>query len=262
MTLTSQTKILSGIMGVCIGTAAWGQDCVDVVGQGNVWDVTEMRVFAEWYSDGPGCEWSCNVEIPSEDRSVYLLGCQTVWGDGSLVQGLAAFVQWGSPKIGGPDQAYEFWINAAIMWWNLWHSFGTVSASFVPSIPMKASEPIANAWSTGGGFVANQTRYFHAGQRVDIEMPWVSGNPGIGTNGKFVMYRCADTDSNGICDEYENAARNFGDFDASGDVGAPDLALLLSSWGTVTAPVRDLDGDGVIGASDLGILLSRWGLGA
>ncbi len=53
-----------------------------------------------------------------------------------------------------------------------------------------------------------------------------------------------------------------GDIDGNGAVGAADLTLLLSSWGTVTtAPASiasDLLVDGVIDAADLGILLSLW----
>ncbi len=46
------------------------------------------------------------------------------------------------------------------------------------------------------------------------------------------------------------------DLDASGEVGASDLALLLAAWG---GPSVDLDGDGIAGASDLAQLLAAWG---
>jgi hypothetical protein len=46
------------------------------------------------------------------------------------------------------------------------------------------------------------------------------------------------------------------DLDGDGDVGASDLAALLSAWGTANA---DLDGDGDTGASDIAIVLSSWG---
>jgi hypothetical protein len=137
----------------------------------------------------------------------------------------------------------------------------TIEAVFVMAEARRVQ--ITGNWTQlqGGESLASapQFRYYRAGESVVL-----AGVAG-GKSGTLLEWKhgwCADTNVNGICDEYENAARNFGDFDASGDVGAPDLALLLSSWGTVTAPVRDLDGDGVIGASDLGILLSRWGLGA
>lgn len=58
----------------------------------------------------------------------------------------------------------------------------------------------------------------------------------------------------------ECASDCLGDLDGSGDVGAADLAALLSQWGpcggTCTA---DFDGDGNVGAPDLATLLSAWG---
>ena len=48
------------------------------------------------------------------------------------------------------------------------------------------------------------------------------------------------------------------DLNGDRDVGAPDLAILLSNWdGT---GVADLNGDGIVGAPDLSLLLSAWGL--
>ncbi|MBL9120826.1 MAG: hypothetical protein JNL80_13025 [Phycisphaerae bacterium] len=46
------------------------------------------------------------------------------------------------------------------------------------------------------------------------------------------------------------------DFDQSGDVGAPDLAIVLGGWGT---GIGDLDGNGIVGAPDIAILLGAWG---
>lgn len=48
-----------------------------------------------------------------------------------------------------------------------------------------------------------------------------------------------------------------GDLDASGDVGAPDIAILLGSWGGSGA--ADLDGNGTVGSADLAIMLGAWG---
>ncbi|MFM1805732.1 MAG: hypothetical protein RL136_2611 [Planctomycetota bacterium] len=48
----------------------------------------------------------------------------------------------------------------------------------------------------------------------------------------------------------------IGDLDGDGAVSAPDLSLLLGSWGTAAA---DLDGDGTTSAPDLALLLSAWG---
>ena len=46
------------------------------------------------------------------------------------------------------------------------------------------------------------------------------------------------------------------DLDGDGDVGAPDLATLLSAWGT---PDADLTDDGDTNAADLAVMLSAWG---
>ena len=48
------------------------------------------------------------------------------------------------------------------------------------------------------------------------------------------------------------------DLNGDGNVGAADLATLLSAWGTAD-PLADLNGDGVVGAPDLAELLSSWG---
>jgi hypothetical protein len=45
------------------------------------------------------------------------------------------------------------------------------------------------------------------------------------------------------------------DLDASGTVGAPDLAILLGGWGGANG---DLTGDGFVGPADLALLLSQW----
>lgn len=47
------------------------------------------------------------------------------------------------------------------------------------------------------------------------------------------------------------------DFDGDGEVAAPDLANLLSAWGTA---LGDLNGDGDTSAPDLATLLSSWGM--
>lgn len=46
------------------------------------------------------------------------------------------------------------------------------------------------------------------------------------------------------------------DLNSDGDVGAADLAIALSAWGSTDA---DITGDGVTDAADLSILLSAWG---
>jgi len=52
----------------------------------------------------------------------------------------------------------------------------------------------------------------------------------------------------------------LGDVNADGTVGAPDIAMVLSSWGPAPTFVRaDLNADGAVDARDLTILLTYWG---
>ena len=51
------------------------------------------------------------------------------------------------------------------------------------------------------------------------------------------------------------------DLDGNGAVGAGDLAMLLSAWGT-SDPAADLDGSGMVGSTDLAFILSAWTMGA
>ena len=48
------------------------------------------------------------------------------------------------------------------------------------------------------------------------------------------------------------------DLDGNREVGAPDLAVVLSAWDSFGGPA-DLNGDGAVGAQDLAVLLSAWG---
>jgi hypothetical protein len=48
------------------------------------------------------------------------------------------------------------------------------------------------------------------------------------------------------------------DLNADATVGAQDLAILLSAWGSLGGSA-DLNGDGLVGAQDLAVLLSAWG---
>jgi len=92
----------------------------------------------------------------------------------------------------------------------------------------------------------------------------------------FALDRTKDCNANGSPDAIEIAngtlADNNGDgtpdacqcledLSRDGVVSAPDLALLLSFWGTAGSPVvnPDFDGNGIVGAADLARLLSRWG---
>ncbi|MCP4013983.1 MAG: hypothetical protein GY728_12825 [Phycisphaeraceae bacterium] len=53
-----------------------------------------------------------------------------------------------------------------------------------------------------------------------------------------------------------------GDLNLDGQVGPPDLGILLALWGTDGGGIgdADIDGNGIVNASDLGPLLGAWGL--
>jgi CxxC motif-containing protein (DUF1111 family) len=64
-----------------------------------------------------------------------------------------------------------------------------------------------------------------------------------------------DINGNGAIDDCER----LGDIDGDGFVGASDLALMLTAWGSTDADA-DLSGDGLVSGQDIAILLQRWGL--
>ncbi|MEY3142913.1 MAG: hypothetical protein RLY21_1406, partial [Planctomycetota bacterium] len=88
------------------------------------------------------------------------------------------------------------------------------------------------------------------------------GTPTDDCNGNGQLDACelavpgADADGDLVLDQCE---WSFGDLNRDGEVGAQDLALLLSAWGSTTPSIADLNNDGQVGAQDLALLLSRWG---
>jgi formylglycine-generating enzyme required for sulfatase activity len=81
-------------------------------------------------------------------------------------------------------------------------------------------------------------------------------------DGNGTLDRC-DVYLNGVTDENQNCTPDSceyarGDFGLDGQVGAKDLAFLLSVWGS-SDPVFDLNGDGQAEGGDLAVLLSNWG---
>jgi hypothetical protein len=50
------------------------------------------------------------------------------------------------------------------------------------------------------------------------------------------------------------------DLDASGEVGLPDLLIVLAAWGPCPGCLADLDGDDEVGLKDLLLVLSGWGV--
>ncbi len=68
-----------------------------------------------------------------------------------------------------------------------------------------------------------------------------------------------DANNNGrpdCCESARGCSPCAADLNGDGLVNAPDLTLLLGSWGT---PDADLDGDGTTSAPDLAVLLDAWG---
>ena len=78
-------------------------------------------------------------------------------------------------------------------------------------------------------------------------------------------YDCVVTDLFGpICTTTEAATLTVltdcpADFDNTGAVRAPDLAILLGAWGPNPNHPADLDADGTVAAPDLALLLGAWG---
>jgi hypothetical protein len=115
---------------------------------------------------------------------------------------------------------------------------------------------------TGGTTLSMYAGVFFRAGETAVFTCWASGE-GYGNARGYTYQLCPDVDSNGTCDDYDRAARAFGDFDSSGSINGADLAALLAAWGPCTGPCEaDLDTDGSVSGSDLAILLSRWGQGA
>jgi hypothetical protein len=57
---------------------------------------------------------------------------------------------------------------------------------------------------------------------------------------------------------YTEPPANPADINGDGSVGAGDLTILLSAWGTAHA-ASDIDNDGIVAASDLTMLFAAWG---
>jgi hypothetical protein len=148
----------------------------------------------------------------------------------------------GSVRLYGDDAAFP-------------NTTGSVEISFVQPVRATATE----GWVSGGRFLSKvggvESLYVNAGESVAL------GAEGGGSYIYFAYALCPDTDLNGICDAYDDAARAFGDFDSSGSVDGADLAALLDAWGTAGS-VCDISYNGVVDGGDLAFLLSRWGQGA
>jgi hypothetical protein len=254
---------LSVVVACAVTASAEAQQCFDDVG-GYVhdWSVSEMLVSVTYDSSGYACVANCSRTCSFTDSrkrsNLYLWGCWN-WNpqNGSWCGIGLGWMGWYQDRF---EISIPFTFNHA--------TNGTVVISCITQAPMISSvlyNETLDGWTVDRGVVAtpegatSPNRYIRAGEHVTITRGF-----GTGTNKSFSWGPCPDWNANGLCDSYESIAGNFGDFDASGDVGASDLATMLSAWGSSGGSdgVIDLDNDGIVGASDLGILLSRWGLGA
>ncbi len=255
------------VAAAALSTAARGQECVWAQNFPNPpWQVSDMRIEASWmsiygsFSSGL-CPLDCSFETTARVGNVYLSGgpCPAYMGNGNMDPRYPAWVMWWSNRLEFREV------------WNSWvSSIGTISITFTLPHAVRIESwqwELQHGWTVVGGHVLSEggypIRYIRAGTEITVSRAW--SFDGLWSEYyPFEWNGCDDYNSNGICDEYETLARDFGDFDASGNVGAPDLATMLSAWGSSggTNGVIDLDDDGVVGASDLGILLSRWGFGA
>jgi hypothetical protein len=103
---------------------------------------------------------------------------------------------------------------------------------------------------SSGLYVVEFELYSNDGVTLPSEPFWIvfnDGKPAVELNAALAW-----VESNLVGDAPACPA----DLDGDGDVGAADLGILLSGWGT---PTGDIDGDGLADSVDLGQLLSAWG---
>ncbi len=151
-------------------------------------------------------------------------------------------------------------------------ALATVTAlAGVMAAPSQYLDTEVYAGSAGG-------QRYAAGAGDDFDLSWhtVDGGGGTGTGGKFVVRGTigqpdAGTLSGGGFELRGGFRQALGsgcgdcptDVDGSGDTGAPDLAVLLGSWGPCApggaCECLDDNGDGTIGAADLAVLLGAGG---
>lgn len=80
----------------------------------------------------------------------------------------------------------------------------------------------------------------------------------ISGDGYTIVGSCRSTaGAQGFILDLPRPAPCVADLNGDGVVSSPDVAFLLSAWGT--AGPGDLDGDGVVGSPDVAFLLSAWG---
>jgi uncharacterized membrane protein len=117
----------------------------------------------------------------------------------------------------------------------------------------------AYLWTAESGYVSIATLAAQAG--VEIPEGWqLSQVLGMSEDALTIVGTAYGPNGSSpfVLDLRESAQPCPADLDGNDEVGASDLAALLSAWGSFGGNA-DLDGDGAVGAPDLAVLLSAWG---
>lgn len=269
-------QLIVGALVALVGAApARGQQCLESkLGSGSIplpgIENFQANVTVEWSGSQEAC--GSNVACTST--------CTLVSSDLAGDFTMRFCPRWQVPPSGGDG----WWCWVAQLRAAAWSgsavgeggtvNFGYASSSFGGLFSMQAHstlrfmsattlalDPGTSAQVAGGRQLSSlPNRYFFdTGATAAI----ACGYSGIAAPGGmgYTYQLCPDVDSNGICDEYDAAARAFGDFDSSGSVNGADLAALLAAWGS-SGSACDINQDGNVDGTDLAFLLSRWGQGA
>jgi hypothetical protein len=104
----------------------------------------------------------------------------------------------------------------------------------------------------------NDCNYYPGDEPDAFIVEWADDCNGDGAVdfGQILDGALADLNRNGVPDECEC----LGDINRDGIVGASDLAMLMTAWGSVNPSAADLNGDQVVDGGDLTLLLSRWAI--
>lgn len=101
--------------------------------------------------------------------------------------------------------------------------------------------------------------YWQSQRHWLVEWSGDCNDDGIGDYGQILNALLPDANGNGVTDFCEGAPCPA-DVDGNGHVNGPDLAILLSSWGTTyPASSADVNSDGLVDGMDLALVLSDWG---
>jgi hypothetical protein len=117
----------------------------------------------------------------------------------------------------------------------------------------------AYMWSPESGYVSVETLAAQAG--VEIPPGWeLSQVLGMSEDALTIVGTAYGPNGSSpfVLDLRPTAQPCAADLNGDDEVGAPDLAALLSAWDSFGG-TADLNGDGSVGAQDLAVLLSAWG---